>query len=265
MEEYFSLVSKEFELRIKQIRQFIKHHNPSIGAFNEEILRNFLRDFLPKWVSVSQGFVLDRSGNISNQIDILIYNSTFYAPLYSVNNLVVLPPESVFIAIEVKTRINKKIFLEIFPKNQVLKRINPSIDSQIFIYNPPSPKKIVDYLDSFDFSTYSEDEIPDRIYGLSKFFFSKENIVLDEKEGVGYLNEIYVSKKTNEAAIFEIFYYNIYRLIERKINQDLEKGIDNVFHIGGPDVVTKGRLSYLQASFKDIDLAKIVIEKKKHL
>lgn len=262
MEQYFSLVNKEFDLRIKQIRQFIKHHNPSIGAFNEEILRKFLRDFLPKWVSVGQGFVLDRAGNISTQIDILIYNSTFYAPLYSVNDLVVLPPESVFIAIEVKTRVNKKIFQEIFPKNQTLKKINPSIDTQIFIYNPPSSKRIVNYLDSYDFSSYSAEDIPDRIYGLSKFYFQKENIELDNLNGVGYINEIYVSKGTDEKAIFEIFYYNIYRVIERKINQDLEKGIDNVFHLGGSNVDTKGRISYLQASFKDIGEAKIIIENK---
>jgi len=135
MEQYFSLVSKEFELRIKQLRQFIKHHNPSIGSFNEEILRKFLRDFLPKWVSIGQGFVLDKEGKISNQIDILIYNSNFYAPLYSINDFVVLPPEAVLVAIEVKTRLNIRIFHEIFPKNQIIKKINPSIETMIFIYN----------------------------------------------------------------------------------------------------------------------------------
>jgi hypothetical protein len=260
MDQYFSLVSKEFELRTKQIRQFIKKHNPSIGAFNEEILRGFLRDFLPKWVSVSQGFVLDKNGEISNQIDILIYNSTLYAPLYSVGDLVVLPAESVIIAIEVKTKINKKIFQDILPKNKKLKSINSEIESQIFIYNPPSANKTIDYLNQFDFFGYKEEELPDKIYGLSKFCISKSNIKTEKSEGVGYMVENYKSKTTSQDAIFEAFYYNVYRVVEMKINQALKNGINNVFIINGDDVEIKGRLGYSNTKV-EMDFGNILIEK----
>ena len=200
MENYFNLVSKEFEIRLNQIRQFIKNHNPSIGSFNEEILRKFLRDFLPKWVSVGQGFIMNQSGEMSHQIDILIYNSVFYAPLYSVNDLVVIQPESVIIAIEVKTKINQNIFHEIIPKTKAIKILNSKIESQVFIYNPPSAKKTIDYLNCFNFSKYSEEQLIDSIYGLNKFFLSKSNIITENNEGVGYLNEIY---KYTKISVFE--------------------------------------------------------------
>jgi hypothetical protein len=262
MERYFELVSQEFELRTRQIREFIKKHNPSIGAFNEEILRKFLREFLPKWVSVGQGFIIDKAGRSSTQLDIIIYNSLFYAPLYSVNDLVVLPPEAVIIAIEVKTRINKNVFHESIAKNKILKQINPEIESQIFIYNPPSAKIMIRYLKEFDFSEYADIELIDKIYGLSKFCLSKENIVSKDQEGVGYINEIYKSRKTGNDAVFEAFYYNIYRVVEQKINKALKNGINNIWIIKDNSIEIKGRLGYSHAGISDFEFGNILINKK---
>lgn len=56
MENYFFLLSQEFDLQIKQAKEVIKNHNPSLGTINEEILRKFLKDHLPKWVDVAQGY-----------------------------------------------------------------------------------------------------------------------------------------------------------------------------------------------------------------
>jgi hypothetical protein len=261
MESYFELVSREFELRISQIRQFIKKHNPSIGAFNEEILRTFLRDYLPKWVSVGQGFILNRQGDSSPQIDIIIYNSMFYAPLYSVNDLVVLQPESVLLVIEVKTKLNKKILHETIAKNKELKKINPEIESKVFIYNPPATKIVIEYLNDFDFSEYEDNELIDSIYGLSKFCLLKSNITTKEKSGIGYMNGIYKTTSTSKNAVFEAFYYHVYQLVESSINKSLKKGIDNIWIIKNDSTEVRGRLKYSQAMLDKMEFGNIIIEK----
>lgn len=261
MNSYFSHVSKELLLQISQIREFIKNHGPSVGAFNEEILREFLKKHLPKWVTVAHGFVLDNEGNMSNQNDILIYNSTFYSPIYSVNEMVVLPPEAVIFTIEIKTSLNQKNFSEIFPKTKTLKNINPEIESLIFIYQPPSSNKIFDYLNKIDFSEFKGTELPDKIYGLNKFYISKENIQSNGKNGVGYIEFEYEKTDVAEDVILEQFYYDIYRRIEIAINKDMEKGIDNAWHINESIATTNGRVKYSNVKIKGMTKHKILISK----
>jgi hypothetical protein len=47
-------------------------HPGEVGSGREEILRRFLRDYLPKRFDVSSGFVFDSEGNISRQLDIIV-------------------------------------------------------------------------------------------------------------------------------------------------------------------------------------------------
>lgn len=57
-------------------------HNGEKGKEAEEILKYFLKNYLPKKYSVTTGFVHSDLG-ISNQCDILLYDSENYAPLYN--------------------------------------------------------------------------------------------------------------------------------------------------------------------------------------
>jgi len=205
---------------------------------------------------------MNQSGEMSNQIDILIYNSTFYAPIYAINNLVIIPPEAVIIAIEVKTRINKQIFHEVISKNRTLKMMDCNIESQVFIYNPPSSEKIMEYLNAFDYTDYDGNCLIDKICGLNKFYISKENIKTEEEEGIGYINQIYKSKGSDKDAIFELFCYNIYRIIETNINMDLKKGIDNVWVLSKDSAINRGRLRYSNISLNKVELGSILIKKE---
>jgi len=227
MENYFFLLSQEFDLRIKQAKEFIKNHNPSLGVINEEILRKFLKDHLPKWIEVAQGFILSKDGTLSTQCDIIIYNSNFYAPLYRVNDLIIVPPESVIHVIEVKTKINKKILHEQFPKFKTIKTLCPNANTSIFIFYPPKWKKTIEYITKFDFTNYLDTELPENIYGFNYYCLSKVNIVGENKRGIGFMCMQYTNQK-NQSALFENFFYDIYSRIEMQINTDMEKGIDNI-------------------------------------
>lgn len=260
MENYFFLLSQEFDLRIKQAKEFIKNHNPSLGAINEEILRKFLKEHLPKWVEVSQGFILSKDGTLSTQCDIIIYNANFYAPLYRVNDLVILPPESVIHVIEVKTKINQKMLQEQFPKFKTIKTICPKAAASIFIFYPPKWHKTIEYIDKFQFLDYSDDQLPDKIYGFNSYCLSKENIVNGGKSGVGFLCLQYFNSK-NQSALFEHFFHDVYSRIEIQINKGLKRGIDNIWQVKASSMKPNGRIGYAKSGISSMEIGNIIFEK----
>ena len=99
----------EFLSRWKQTQALIKNHNLSVGLICEEIVREFLRKVLPDKVGVTQGFI-ERNRSLSNQCDIILYDSLNYAPLYSIGGISIIPAEAVFAIIEVKSSFNYTAF-----------------------------------------------------------------------------------------------------------------------------------------------------------
>lgn len=97
----FSLAD-EFEARRNRARHFVQH-NLTSGTANESILRTFLAGISAGVLGVSDGFVCDPArGQSSRQCDILVYDRRF--PLvYAEGGVTVVWPESVRMAIEVKT------------------------------------------------------------------------------------------------------------------------------------------------------------------
>src|SRR5690349_19756662 len=78
-------------------------HNGVRGDQRERALRDFLTKYLPKKYSVGTGHVLDRTGKMSGQCDVVIYDS-FNCPLILVEEgYQIFPVESVFAVIEVKS------------------------------------------------------------------------------------------------------------------------------------------------------------------
>jgi len=163
MNDYFSLVSNEFEVRSKQVNEFIKRHNPSRGDVREIILRTFLKDYIPKWFSVAHGFILGKNGDISPQCDVIIFNSLYYAPLYSVDDLVIVPPESVVMIIEVKTSITQTKYNETQMKFRQIGKLNKEIYKTLFVYEPPSIKTIKKYIESLNYEEFCECDFIDEI------------------------------------------------------------------------------------------------------
>jgi hypothetical protein len=118
-------ISKKFrEICSSHIQMFknTKNHIRSLlgssypyqsGIFRESLLRNFLEGILPQSLSIDTGFIygFDEYEN-SKQIDILIWNSHKYSPIYRTKEFVIVPPESVAAIIEVKSKFSKRDLLE---------------------------------------------------------------------------------------------------------------------------------------------------------
>ncbi|MEQ1903460.1 MAG: DUF6602 domain-containing protein [Pirellulaceae bacterium] len=119
---YSALVGESFSSRVDLLQSVIQGaHYPSLGRYKERLLAQYIRDYIPQRFSVGTGFVLfphedtDPSGghenhdplnqstfSISNQCDILVYDSNQIPPVFRDDDFVVVRPESLRAIIEVK-------------------------------------------------------------------------------------------------------------------------------------------------------------------
>ncbi|WP_217511772.1 DUF6602 domain-containing protein [Vibrio metschnikovii] len=226
MTNYFELVSQELLGKLAQIKAYITKHNPTIGVLTEEIVRDFLSTHLPNVVSVEQGFILYENGNISKQVDILIYDSQAYAPFYRINDIVVVPAESVIAVIEVKTSITKQIFHSVIKYFEALDYL-PNAKTYLFMFNSKELHQINSYFHNykhkgdyqlFDYDTFQY--LPDEITGINSSFHLKKSDVISERDMLGYISWFYQDSKGTEINALQHFYMSIYTHVEHYLENN---------------------------------------------
>jgi hypothetical protein len=82
-------------------------HPGESGRARENVLAAFLRRLIPDTYSVSTGFVIDATGAISRQVDLVIHRNDYH-PVFEIGEVKHFMVESVAVAIENKTRIAAK-------------------------------------------------------------------------------------------------------------------------------------------------------------
>jgi hypothetical protein len=75
------------------------------GSSFEEVLRRFLRNYLPRTLDVSTGIIVDSAGRSSRQIDVIISGAAKTPIFYRSGNTRVVPIEGVYSVIEVKANL----------------------------------------------------------------------------------------------------------------------------------------------------------------
>jgi hypothetical protein len=221
MENYFEFISKELLLQLGQVKEFIKKHNPTIGIVTEEILRTFLKAHLPKSISVEQGFIRNQNGETSRQCDIIVYDSTLYAPFYRINDIVIVPAESVIAFVEVKTTINGAIFHSCLDFFKEVKTVcfKPGY---LFIYNSEDLEKIESYFIGYKKIhgeyTYDHDTfqlLPEEITGINNSYHLKQAYVDMGRDTHGYESWFFNNQEGTEINALQHFYLSIYEEVEK--------------------------------------------------
>lgn len=69
------LLSAAAENMTRDLRRRLISHPGELGTAREQIIRNFLTAHLPKRFEVSTGFVFDCKGNVSRQLDIVVFDA----------------------------------------------------------------------------------------------------------------------------------------------------------------------------------------------
>ncbi len=88
-------------------QEFISHPGTK-GDVTENNWLDWMRKYLPKRYCVDKAFVIDSDGNISEQIDIVIYDKQYSPIVFEQNGAVYVTAESVYAVFEVKQELNKQ-------------------------------------------------------------------------------------------------------------------------------------------------------------
>lgn len=83
------------------------NHQGEKGSSREELLVKYLRDYIPSKYQMKNGVLIDAVGNQSRQQDIVIYDSFNSPLLVNMESTRMIPIESVYATIEVKSTLNK--------------------------------------------------------------------------------------------------------------------------------------------------------------
>lgn len=105
LKEMFASLQKEMEAALDVNRKVI-FHQASKGDATEDRWIEFFRKYLPKRYNVDKAMVIDHEGNVSQQIDIVLYDA-FYTPfIINHDGFKYIPAEGVYAVFEVKQKID---------------------------------------------------------------------------------------------------------------------------------------------------------------
>lgn len=107
LKDVFESISDPIKAILSTSKKSILHSGTK-GDVSEYQWVNWLKTYLPKRYCVDKGFVIDYKGNISEQQDIIIYDSQFTPYLLNRDGVLYVPAESVYAVVEVKQKITKR-------------------------------------------------------------------------------------------------------------------------------------------------------------
>lgn len=99
------------------------NHNGQKGALREGALREVLIKYLPKKYGVTTGVIVDSKGTQSNQQDIILYDIATCPVLVNEEELRMIPVESVYATIEVKSSLDSTILSEAYENIKSVKNL----------------------------------------------------------------------------------------------------------------------------------------------
>lgn len=89
---------------LSEIAQSIKHHGIH-GRLKEIVIEELIKPYLPSYMNVCSGKVINSLGEESSQIDIIIYVPDIIPPALLKQDIGLIPVESVLATLEVKSKL----------------------------------------------------------------------------------------------------------------------------------------------------------------
>lgn len=108
LKEMFASLQIEMNAALNVNRLTI-HHQGCKGDATEDKWIDFFRKYLPKRYNVDKAMVIDYDGNVSQQIDIVVYDALYTPFIFNHDGFKYIPAESVYSVFEVKQDINGNI------------------------------------------------------------------------------------------------------------------------------------------------------------
>jgi hypothetical protein len=110
LRKIFINLQEQMATKLSANRKLILHPGTK-GDASELNWIKMLDTYLPKRYKVDKAFVLDSDGNLSDQIDLVIYDRQYSPFLFNQDGALYIPAESVYAVFEVKQTLNKEMML----------------------------------------------------------------------------------------------------------------------------------------------------------
>lgn len=123
--------SQIFTEASKKLRQELERaknipHSGEKGKEVENILKDFLREHLPKRYDIASGFILDKADNVSSQTDVIVYDAASCPVLETYDDNLIIPSDNAAVVIEVKSNLTKNDIEDAAQKIAHIKTLNKS-------------------------------------------------------------------------------------------------------------------------------------------
>ena len=105
-------------------------HPGEFGMYRESITADFLRCFLPQHLSIDTGFIVNSLGDVSKQIDLVIYDPSMTPPLESKQRQRFFPVETLVAAGEVRSEITKQSLNDALGRLAEVKALRAELNSK---------------------------------------------------------------------------------------------------------------------------------------
>jgi len=122
LSDVFDAVSTQMVSDFERSRKALNHSGLK-GQANEQIVINFLKQYLPKTLEISTGSIVDSNGGVSRQLDIIIHDAVKTPLFFQSENMRVIPVECVYAVIEVKAYLDKSELIKSFDNMKSVKNL----------------------------------------------------------------------------------------------------------------------------------------------
>ena len=189
-------MAKKMDIESNEVSAHIEHQLTK-GEHREKIIRKYLKQLLPQKFSVGSGIIVDVNETQSKQQDFFIYDA-FNSPVFlDMETTCIVPVESVYATIEIKSSLTKKTLRESLANIESVKSLSvtPLLNSAIipstynFIFG-----SIFAYTSSSSLETVIKNlnelckEIPRAKWPSLICIFDKGLIVNLSKQGMNQIN-----------------------------------------------------------------------------
>ena len=219
--EFQKSITEELNVVKNRVRNLIgSRHWGEEGRYKEAILKNILRKFLPRNISVGTGFIVNTNNqnNISKQIDIIIYDNT-HPVLFSEGDFIITTMKNVKGIVEVKSSIGSG--------NNTFQSVVQHFDETLQpIQNSFGNRKLFLGIFSFEFNgNINSGQINDTFYQSSKkvnhISLGKDYFIREWKSQDANRLEPPVTNCNND-------FYNIYEITDLSFSYFIANLIDIV-------------------------------------
>lgn len=158
-------------------------HSGEYGSYRERLLKHLLAAFIPNYLSLSEGFVIDRSGNRSTQADVIIYDAQETPKIEDDNLRRFFPIETITSVGEVKSSLTVNQLQAALRKLAIIKKMRHAAPEIVVPIKPAS--------------RVNEISILQMQFAASQQIRRKEQICLEQKasdlenEQLKYLRSLY--------------------------------------------------------------------------